>query len=374
TNTTIGAITTQNTTNTTIGAITTQNTTNTTIGATTTQNITNTTFGATTTQNTTNITVKAATTSNTTNTTREASTTSNTTNTTRGTTTTSNTTNTTKGATTTSNTTNSTRVASTTSNTTNTTREASTTSNTTNTTKVTSTTSNTTKEIINTTWLSNTTSGVNTTVNTTPTLLVREQVTINQGESIDLRSLIVEAKGADGTDLKNDVIISGEVDTSEVGAYPISYSVTDKNGMTKAAKSIVSVSGKETVIIGDNAIDAHDFSLSVSEAKTITEEQILAKAGVDAWNIPSGEDLTDVVQIDKTELKGSVGQYKISMNINLLKATIGKNSRGEDSAIVIATVYEGYASSPNNILPTTGENEWVIKFLSNLRKYTIQIN
>jgi len=238
------------------------------------------------TTNTSDNTTTGATTSNTTNTTTGATTTSNTTNTTTGATTTSNTTNTTTGATTTSNTTNTTTGATTTSNTTNTTTGATTTSNTTNTTTGVTTTSNTT----------------NTNINIAPTLLVNEQVTIKQGSSIDLRSLILEARDSNGNDLKNDVSIIGEVNTAKAGAYTINYSVTDKNGMTSTAKSIVSVKGAETVIIGDNAIDAHDFSLSISEAQTITKEQILTKAGVNAWNIPVGEDLTNSVQIDKTQL------------------------------------------------------------------------
>ena len=180
--------------------------------------------------------------------------------------------------------------------------------NTTNTTNTTNTSDNTTTGAT-TSNTTNTTTGVTTTSNTTntniniaPTLLVNEQVTIKQGSSIDLRSLILEARDSNGNDLKNDVSIIGEVNTAKAGAYTINYSVTDKNGMTSTAKSIVSVKGAETVIIGDNAIDAHDFSLSISEAQTITKEQILTKAGVNAWNIPVGEDLTNSVQIDKTQL------------------------------------------------------------------------
>jgi len=92
----------------------------------------------------------------------------------------------------------------------------------------------------------------------------------------------------------------------------------------------------------------------------------LAKAEVNAWNIDSGTDLTGSVQVDKTELESSIGQYRIAININFLKATFGKNSSGEDSAIVIATVYEEFGSNPNNdILPKTGENNFILKFLSN---------
>ena len=378
TNTTKGTTTTVNTTNTTKISTTSSNTTNTTKGQTTTANTTNITKGQTTTANTTNTTKISMTSSNTTNTTKGTTTTANTTNTTRVSTTSANTTNTTKVSMTSLNTTNTTKVLTTSANTTNTTKVSTTSSNTTNTTKVSSTTANTTKEMINTTIniQKNTTSEVNATVNNVPTLLAREQVTINQGSTIDLRSLILEAKDAYGNDLKNDVVYTGEVNTAKAGAYTIIFSVTDKNGMTKATKSIISVRGEETVIIGDNAIDAHDFSLSVSEAQAITEEQILAKAGVNAWNIPSGDDLTDIVKIDKTELKSSIGQYKIAININLLKATIGKNNSGEDAAIVIVTVCDDHSNGSNNnniVLPITGENNWMIKLLCKLEKFITQL-
>ncbi len=190
--------------------------------------------------------------------------------------------------------------------------------------------------------------------NNAPILKVRDSIVIHQGTSVNLRNLIIEASDEERNDLRSNVVINGEVNSSKSGAYTIHYSLTDKNGNTAYADSTISVKGKNTVMIGDNAIDAHDFSVSIDEIPTLTKEQILIKAGINAWNIPTGKDLSNIVQIDKTQLKNNIGQYKIAISVDLLKAVLGKDSLGNDAAIIIVTVY----NNNNQTLPTTGEDDF----------------
>ncbi len=217
--------------------------------------------------------------------------------------------------------------------------------------------------------------GINTTnvtggqsIGEAPTLEVPDYEIFDLGTQVDTKSLISEASDPeDGDDLKDKVVITGNLNVLKVGVYTINYGLTDNDGNTTTAKCVITIKGKDTVLIGDNAIDAHDFSINVSEVDTLTDADIINKAEIKAWNIKLGIDLTDKLKIDATNIKNSAGQYKVAIRINILPAISGKDSSGNDIAIVNATVYGNNATNNNSTnsnttnnnstgsLPTTGE-------------------
>ena len=211
---------------------------------------------------------------------------------------------------------------------------------------------------------------INTTDNTAeiigaaPVLKVVDYTVIDIGTQIDLSSLITEASDLeDGPVLNSQVVTSGNVNNLKAGVYPIEFSLTDSDGNISLATCNVSVKGQDTVIIGDNAIDAHDFSISASEVSTLTDADIIQKAGLTAWNIRQGTDITGNLQIDKTNIKSSAGQYKVLIKINILPAINSKDASGNDIVVVSASVYDsnlanlgGYGNLGD--LPVAGEKHF----------------
>ena len=95
------------------------------------------------------------------------------------------------------------------------------------------------------------TDGVNTTtavrlitvkekVNEAPVISGVKDSTINIGDSFDAMAGVTAADAEDG-DLTNAVTIIGEVDTATVGEYPLTYSVSDSNGLEVSASCVVTV-------------------------------------------------------------------------------------------------------------------------------------
>jgi len=224
-----------------------------------------------------------------------------------------------------------------------------------NTTNVTGNTTNiienTTNVIENTTNLT-----LNTTqpIGNTPILIVPNYQIVELGNQIDARSLIIEASDVeDGNDLRDRVVISGDVNFLKVGKYHVTYSLTDSDGNIAVSVCVITVKGKDTVVIGDNAIDAQDFSINRSEMMSMTDADIINRAKITAWNIPNGSDLMSAIQIDKSDLRETAGQYKIRIRINSLLAILGKDNAGNDVAIINVNVQDdntSYINSTNNSL------------------------
>jgi len=91
----------------------------------------------------------------------------------------------------------------------------------------------------------------------------------------------------------------------------------------------------------------------------LTDATIISKAGITAWNIPTGSNLTPAVVIDKSQVSPAVGRYNIAIRINPLKAVLGKDSSGNDAANIVMTVYDSGQS-----LPVTGEKTFIDFFMN----------
>ncbi|MCL2322932.1 MAG: DUF5011 domain-containing protein, partial [Oscillospiraceae bacterium] len=185
-----------------------------------------------------------------------------------------------------------------------------------------------------------------------PILSVTPSTIIDQGSSFDSKSLILEAKetidSLDALDAIDKVLIEGTADTSTVGAYIISFTLTNTLGFTVNATSTVTVQGSDTVVIGDVAITASSFSVpTYSHALSLTDEEILALAGVKSWHVGTGTDLTNNIVIERQDLVSTLGVYRIAIWVDMLPTTIGLNSNG-NLCIIIEIII-------TDILPTTGE-------------------
>ncbi|MCL2321355.1 MAG: Ig-like domain-containing protein [Oscillospiraceae bacterium] len=174
-----------------------------------------------------------------------------------------------------------------------------------------------------------------------PVLEVVSNKVLDINSSIILKSLINSARDfEDGQNLIDRVIISGTVDTSKAGGYIVNYSITDSDGNETTAKSYVSVKSKNTVMMGDIAIDAEPFNILSKYVPILTESDVLNYSKTVAWNVNTCNNLISRITIDKSELKSIEGVYPIYLAVNPLKAAKGKDSSGNDAAVINIQVFE----------------------------------
>ena len=105
------------------------------------------------------------------------------------------------------------------------------------------------------------------TTNAKPSISGVDNKTITVGDSFD-KMAGVTAKDREDGDLTNKITVSGNVDTSKVGSYTLTYSVKDSTGATTTAKRTITVKAKPEKtadVNGDGKVDAKDLSLVSSK-------------------------------------------------------------------------------------------------------------
>ncbi|HDR3519848.1 MULTISPECIES: M4 family metallopeptidase [Bacillus] len=124
-----------------------------------------------------------------------------------------------------------------------------------------------------------------------PTLTVPIAATITVGESFDPMAKVKAIDKEDG-DLTSKVKVEGEVDTSKVGTYIVTYIVTNSKGHEEIAKQTVTVTGREEV---KNDIPI----LKVPSTTTITKgDEFNPMVGVSATDKEDGDLTSKVVYKD----------------------------------------------------------------------------
>ncbi len=151
-------------------------------------------------------------------------------------------------------------------------------------------------------------------------------------------------KLSDGTDLTSQLNADKSLIKAELGSYAVTLSVND---VSKAIS--VTVKNDDTILVGDMAISAHDFSLTTKNIPNLSRDMVKTSSGLKAWNTKTGADLSNNILIDLSLIKPKPGYYKVSFQFPSYKAIQGKDNANNDIAFVTANVYdEG--------LPNTGED------------------
>lgn len=156
--------------------------------------------------------------------------------------------------------------------------------------------------------------------------------TIKVGEEFDPKAGVT-ATDWQGNDLTGKIVISGEVDTSKVGSYKVTYSVTDATGK-KAEKSItVHVVSNEKPVI-----TAEDKTINVGDKFTPLD-------GVTASDSEDG-DLTSKVKVKANDVNtAKAGTYHVTYTVtdsdgNTTEKTITVTVK--DTSNLVAPVIEDY--------------------------------
>jgi hypothetical protein len=112
---------------------------------------------------------------------------------------------------------------------------------------------------------------------TAPVLTVPSVRTVPEGAGFNYMAGVTATDAEDGI-ITNKIIYNTPVNTNSVGAYKITYSVTDSDGNTTVKPGIALV-GRGWVVSGGYALYAQDFAKKLSEiAGTRAEAARLAKA------------------------------------------------------------------------------------------------
>ncbi|MED0876687.1 M4 family metallopeptidase [Bacillus mobilis] len=140
-----------------------------------------------------------------------------------------------------------------------------------------------------------------------PTLTVPTAATIHIGGSFDPMAKVLAIDNEDG-DLTSKVKVNGEVNTSKVGIYVLTYTVTDSKGHEVTAKQTITVKVRDEV---KNEIPI----LKVPAATTITEgDQFDPMVGVLATDKEDG-DVTSNVTYEGTVDTSKAGTFEIIYSV-----------------------------------------------------------
>ncbi|HDR7282748.1 M4 family metallopeptidase [Bacillus paranthracis] len=140
-----------------------------------------------------------------------------------------------------------------------------------------------------------------------PTLTVPIATTITVGESFDPMAKVKAIDKEDG-DLTSKVKVEGEVDTSKVGTYIVTYTVINSKGHEEIAKQTVTVTGREEV---KNDIPI----LKVPSTTTITKgDEFNPMVGVSATDKEDGDLTSKVVYKDIGDTT-KVGTFEIIYSV-----------------------------------------------------------
>ncbi|WP_028264176.1 immunoglobulin-like domain-containing protein [Atopobium fossor] len=189
-----------------------------------------------------------------------------------------------------------------------------------------------------------------------PTLEVEDK-TIEQGDALELTSLVKSASDFEGTDLvsKVQVINDGGFKNDVLGKYVVTFKVVDKLGASATKKATVTVNPKMAILNAAPTLEVQD--------KTITagDKLDLASLVTTATDQEDG-DLTASVQIiDNGGFDNSkVGEYSITFRlVDKSGATVTKTAMVTVKAVPAVpetpTKSQPQVKSKTQILPQTGD-------------------
>ncbi|OOZ84814.1 hypothetical protein BHL25_20145 [Bacillus cereus] len=115
-------------------------------------------------------------------------------------------------------------------------------------------------------------------------------------------------------------------DVTKIGMVEAEVTLTDKAGNSTIVKVPVLVTNGQTIIGKEAALQAEDFSVVIDDVtndEKSLHQLIFKEAGVKAWELPSGSDITNEVQIvDTGGLTNQIGEYAVILKVKDVEKTI----------------------------------------------------
>ena len=180
-----------------------------------------------------------------------------------------------------------------------------------------------------------------------PTLTVPTAATIHIGGSFDPMAKVLAIDNEDG-DLTSKVKVNGEVNTSKVGIYVLTYTVTDSKGHEVTAKQTITVKVRDEV---KNEIPI----LKVPATNTITEgDQFDPMVGVLATDKEDG-DVTSNVTYEGTVDTSKAGTFEIIYSV---KDSVGNEVHTMQKVLVKdKDISKANGLTNNNSIPNNSNSD-----------------
>lgn len=149
---------------------------------------------------------------------------------------------------------------------------------------------------------------------------VTQYVAVGDTFTTDAKNLLTEVYDNAGTGDDNlTYTIDTQPDLSKVGHTMAQATIRDRAGNTTTITVPIFVKDTETVSNEQAMIQATDITILVAEYPTNEAELdtlIKTRSGVKAWAIPSGDDITSQVTLDKMDLPKTPGKYTVRFFVN----------------------------------------------------------
>ncbi|MBC6311003.1 DUF5011 domain-containing protein, partial [Listeria sp. FSL L7-1582] len=140
------------------------------------------------------------------------------------------------------------------------------------------------------------------TSNDKPVINGAEDESIEIGTSFDAKKDVTASDTEDG-DLTNQIIVIGDVDTSKVGTYPITYEVSDSDGNTSSKTIEITVTSNDKPVINGAEDESIDIGTSFDAKKDVT-----------ASDTEDG-DLTSQIEVDGIVDTNRAGTYELTYTV-----------------------------------------------------------
>ncbi|WP_157455676.1 immunoglobulin-like domain-containing protein [Carnobacterium maltaromaticum] len=124
----------------------------------------------------------------------------------------------------------------------------------------------------------------------------------------------VSSTDTEDGDLTSNVVVTGTVNTSVEGVYPVDYSITDSNNNTLKVRRVVLVNDNKYIVGTNYIIGAIDFTKRIGQVDT-SDAAIISAANAKAYKITDGTPGTITV-INTNGYNSVVGKYDIEFGIN----------------------------------------------------------
>lgn len=129
------------------------------------------------------------------------------------------------------------------------------------------------------------------------------------------------------------------LDVNQIGAHPTKVFITDSAFQVTATTMIINIVNDNTVINDNYALAGDNIHLTLDQSKNISANDIKNLGSALAWNLSTGETLTNYIQIsteDLSKIKASSGNEVIQIKLTLTK---GSKTLEKQISVYIGGVY-----------------------------------
>ncbi|MGL6059048.1 MAG: glycosyl hydrolase family 18 protein, partial [Culicoidibacterales bacterium] len=147
-------------------------------------------------------------------------------------------------------------------------------------------------------------------VNTAPVFTGLANKTITIGEAFDALAGVKAMDKEDG-DLTSQIVVSGSVDSAVVGAYTVTYSATDSQGLTTTVSRVINV---EAEVTPEPEVNTAPVFTGVANTTIQVGQAFDALAGVKATDKEDG-DLTSQIQVAGSVDANVEGTYTLTYTV-----------------------------------------------------------